>query len=553
MYQYVANLIRIAPTITVLGSLSVIQIVLLAVLSGLALSLGFLNHDYFYCAWFGLVPLLLAIEKKSLFQSYLIGLVAGFTLFVSAAYWILDFIEISKDYGVHSGYLLAGLYWFYSAHFIALAILVFKWLSKHSNLNPFILLPMVFVVFSAYFPMLFPMRLSDTQVNFDIALQGIEYLGPYALDAIIILFNVMIYRVLVYGFSASKQTLILNRSFFVSLLIIGFWFLYGQNAYSTWQAKIQTWDTLKVGLIQVNETPKLGDSIQYSGYSQAYPPEMEMTERLTRAGAELIIWPEAQTKYYLDNLNVKYAYENNLKALNNHLLFQDMQHVLSPIDGKILKQYNTAIMIDSNGKQSDTYQKMKRIPFGEYTPVLEHNITASKWVESLFGEFTSGLSQGQTHKTFNHPKVNIIPLICYETTFPEFVANAVNNTSTTRQLNNGTMLVGLSNDGWFGSSHLPYQHIMPSKLRAIENRLPLVHLANNGPSIVVTPDGNIIFTSDFQQAAGYVVDVPYSNTAQGSFYSRHPALFINLVGYLFLLIVIYSLVNLTRDRLNSTK
>lgn len=176
---------------------------------------------------------------------------------------------------------------------------------------------------------------------------------------------------------------------------------------------------------------------------------------------------------------------------------------------------------------------MKRIPFGEYTPLLETDSLASQWIESLFGEFTSGLSQGTAQKIFTHPNMNIIPLICYETTFPHFVANAVNTTLSQRIPSNGTMLVGLSNDGWFGSSHLPYQHIMPSVLRAVENRLPLVHVANNGPSIVATPDGNIIFTSDFQQAAGYIVDVPYSKTTQGSFYSRHPSLFTNTIFIVF--------------------
>jgi len=191
---------------------------------------------------------------------------------------------------------------------------------------------------------------------------------------------------------------------------------------------------------------------------------------------------------------------------------------------------------------------MKRIPFGEYTPMLEQDSTMAAWgigfFGDFFGEFNSELSQGKKHKVFRHPLVNMIPLICYETTFPEFVGQAVQQTLTQENSRKGTILVGLSNDGWFGSTHLSYQHIMPSVLRAIENRLPLVHVVNNGPSIVATPDGNIIFTSEFQQAAGYVVDVPHSDMAPGSFYSRNPALFKNTVRCLFLFLVIYSLVSL---------
>ena len=536
MIKYANHLISLIPAMWLTSYLNGIHKLLLPVLSGLLLSLSFLNHDYFYCAWFGLVPLFIAIKNTSLLTSYLIGLIAGLTLFITSTYWILDFIELSKDYGVQSGYLLAGLYWFYSAHLIALTVLLFKWLDRYSHISEFITLPVIFVVFFSCFPMLFPMRLADTQVNFPSALQGIAYVGAHGLDAIIILGNLILFRLLAASFSPSNKSSSSSRfSIILAISVIALWFLYGVNSYSLWQNNIQTWETLKVGLVQANEVPKLGGRVQYPGYSQTYPPEMDMTERLSSAGAELIIWPEAQTKYYLDNSTVQQAYQKNIQALNTHLLFQDMQHIHNPIDGKPLKQFNSAIMLNNHGQQVDTYQKMKRIPFGEYAPFIEYNLTASKWMASLFGEFTSGLSQGQQHKIFHHPKVNIIPLICYETTFSEFVAKAVDHTPKT--LTSGSILVGLSNDGWFGSTHLPYQHIMPSVLRAVENRLPLVHVANNGPSIVVTPSGEVIFTSDFQQAAGYVVDVPYSNTAQGSFYSRYPALLTDSFVILFLIIM----------------
>ncbi|MFY0639839.1 MAG: apolipoprotein N-acyltransferase [Bermanella sp.] len=542
MYKYLTQHCPTIPKATSYKSLLIIQKILLALLSGSILSLAFLNHELYYCAWFGFIPLLLAIEKTTLLQSYLIGLIAGLTLFTTAAYWIIDFIELSKNYGINSGYLLAGLFWFYSAHVIALATTFFKWFKQQSKVHEFLLFPLTFVFFASTFPLLFPMRLGDTQVNFQSALQAIEFVGVYGLDAIILLFNIVLYRVMVNVHA--YQTKGMDRSklpLFLSSSIIAAWFLYGITAYSSWQSEIATWETLKVGLVQVNERPSLGNSSYYPGYSQAYPPEMDMTERLNSAGADVIIWPEAQKKNYLDGSNIKRAYQKRMQVLNNHLIFQDMQHIHDPINGTIIEKYNSAIMINNQGQHADSYQKIKRIPFGEYTPMLEKDSIMADWVNGFFGgffdEFNSELSQGETHTVFNHPKVNIIPLICYETTFPEFVANAVNNTSTTRELNNGAMLVGLSNDGWFGSSHLPYQHIMPSALRAVENRLPLVHVANNGPSIVVTPDGNVIFTSKFQQAAGYVVDVPHSNMSQGSFYSRYPALLTDSFVILFLIIM----------------
>jgi apolipoprotein N-acyltransferase len=548
------SLSRSQPSTTEIASytsLLMIQNILLALLSGAILSLAFLNHDLYYCAWFGFIPLLMAIEKTTLLQSYLLGLIAGLTLFTTAAYWIIDFIEISKNYGVNSGYLLAGLFWFYSAHVIALAAVLFKWLRQHSRVHEFILFPLVFVFFISTYPLLFPMRLGDTQVHFHSALQAIEFVGVHGLDAIILLFNMVCYRAIVNTLSFQSNAISRTKlPFIVSSSIIAVWFLYGITAYSSWQNEIATWQILKVGLVQVNEVPSLGNSTHYPGYSQAYPPEMDMTERLNSAGADVIIWPEAQEKNYLDNSNIQRAYQKRMQTLNNHLIFQDMQHIRDPISGALKEKYNSAIMINNHGQQVDRYQKMKRIPFGEYTPILEQGSTMAAWgtgfFGDFFGEFNSELSQGDKHKAFSHPLVNMIPLICYETTFPEFVGQAVQQTLTHDNSKKGTILVGLSNDGWFGSTHLSYQHIMPSVLRAVENRLPFVHVVNNGPSIVATPDGDIVFISEFQQAAGYVVDVPHSDMAQGSFYSRNPSLFNNAVRCFFLLFFIYSLVNLYR-------
>lgn len=520
-------------------STTIILKLLLALLSGFLLSLAFLDHDYFFCAWFGFIPLLLAIEKTTLIQSYLLGLITGLTMFTTSAYWIVDFIALSKDYGVQSGFSLAALFWFYSAQSIALAILLFNGLHQHSRVHEFLLFPLILVIFSATFPMLFSIHLGDTQVNFHVALQAIEFVGVHGLDFIIILFNILIYRILVNTFSAPPKTIQYSKlPMIISTLLIGLWFIYGTVSYSYWQEKITTWDTLKVGIVQMNEIPKLGDRIQYPGYSQAYPPEMEMTERLSSAEAEIIIWPEAQSKKYLDNHTVKRAYQQSMSLLNKDLIFQDTQHIRDSISGDVIKKYNTALMINGNGQEVGSYQKMKRIPFGEYVPILEKDSYLSKRIENLFGDFSSELSKGEAHQVFKHSKINIIPLICYETTFPEFVGEAVKQTLAQRNLAVGTVLVGLSNDGWFGSTHLPYQHIMPSALRAVENRLPLIHVANNGPSIVATPDGNVIFTSEFQQSAGYVVDVPHSSAEQGSFYSRHPSLFTNAIRLLFVLILL---------------
>ena len=102
-----------------------------------------------------------------------------------------------------------------------------------------------------------------------------------------------------------------------------------------------------------------------------------------------------------------------------------------------------------------------------------------KKITEGFGSF----SRGNTQKFFSYENFSITPLICYEIIFPELIQKI--------NLNN-SLLVNISEDGWFGYSIGPYQHFSKSIFRAVESDSFVLRSANKGISAIINNKGQII-------------------------------------------------------------
>ena len=542
------------------SSLSFSLLVLLSALSGVLLSIPFLSPQHYALAWVGFIPLLIAIESVGILKSYFLGAIAGLAFSISTSYWMIDFLMLSKGYGIIVSTLFASIFWLYCAQLFALITLLFNTIKQHINVNEYLLFPLVVVSIFSLYPMIFTSHLGESQSQFLIAIQATEFIGVYGLDGIISLANIVIFRFILQYLTtptSSSRSLKTHQNKWplgVALLLLASWFYYGWSSNLAWGEKIEQWDTVRIGLVQPNEIPSLEKQVLIPGYSRAFPPEIAMTKRLASSGAEIVIWPEAKYKAYFDQPTVAEAYHSEISALNTHLIFQDIEQVQDVLSPPVKQQYNTAVMLSEQGQMIGQYQKMKRIAFGEYVPFASDIPMLKHWVEDFFGSFLNEMEKGESHQVFSSElkssvskenTLNIIPLICYETIFPRFVAEAVSDATT--KVPTADIFVALSSDGWFGSTHQPYQHVNASILRAVENRLPLVHVLNNGPSIVAMPNGKVIFQSEMNQAGGFIVDVPYGKDSRGSFFSHSPLLFIYSV-YGFMLFICLMAVLKTRRK-----
>jgi apolipoprotein N-acyltransferase len=188
-----------------------------------------------------------------------------------------------------------------------------------------------------------------------------------------------------------------------------------------------------------------------------------------------------------------------------------------------IKYYNSAYLINPDGKIQGKYDKVHLVPFGEYVPFKKWLPFLGKMVEEV-GDFWPG-EKGSTIKWGNY-KLGV--QICFEIIFPGLSRAVVNN--------NAALLVNLTNDAWYGNSCAPYQHFSMTVFRAIENRKALVRSANTGISGFIDPVGRIIAETALFSDAVLTRSVPI--IFMTTFYTRFGDLFAIacLVSVLFIVL-----------------
>jgi apolipoprotein N-acyltransferase len=509
---------------------------LAAMLGGMLLALPYNFPNGFLLAWFAFVPLLWATSGVSLRQVYSLGAVFGITFYVMAAHWIVDFILLYKGGSLAESMALALLFWIYCAQLPALMIVLFYWLSARVQLSSYVIFPVIVTVLYSSYPMLFSVQLGESQSRFISALQAIEFTGVYGLDFIIALVNILIYD----GLSKIRSSNASGdpdhssgcSSGVIVLAVLSAWLLYGRYSLSHWDELISHWSTRSVGLVQSNEIPSADYPPPVPGYSRSYPPEWPLTEKLAAAGVDFVVWPETRFKGYYRYSHIRRAFQDHASRLGVPIVFQDSEYL--HVNGR-QEMFNTAALLNEQGELENHYRKIKRVPFGEYLPIIDDWPGMKALLYPKLSDFFVDFSKGEGPAVFHVEDVILTPLICYEIMLAEFTARSVG------QAGMGKVIVALSNNSWFGDSFQPIQHVNASLLRSVENRVPMIHVTNNGPSVAVLPNGRILAQTENRNLQALQVDLPFSSKHGGSFFSRNPGWFLCLIRVLFIVLLVLAM------------
>ncbi len=161
------------------------------------------------------------------------------------------------------------------------------------------------------------------------------------------------------------------------------------------------------------------------------------------------------------------------------------------------KFYNSIGIYDRNLNRIETYDKSHLVPFGEYIPF-------SRWIPANPMVATDGFESGGGPGVLAIPlgpnkAFTVSPTICYEVIFPGHVVP--------RGARPG-LLLNVTNDGWYGDSAGPRQHLSIARFRAIEEGVPMARAANTGISAVIDPYGRYLWRSDLFAVTSSNISLP---------------------------------------------
>jgi apolipoprotein N-acyltransferase len=234
-------------------------------------------------------------------------------------------------------------------------------------------------------------------------------------------------------------------------------------------------------------------------------------------GINVFLWPETAIPYFIaDDPGRRDLIARSLPP--GATLITGAPRILRQGDG-VAGLWNSLFVLGGGGAIEATYDKMHLVPFGEYLPLrpVLGALGFDKLVEGL-ADFSPGRAR---HNIVAGNLPPFTPLICYEVIFP----GAVAGTGTPAR-----WMVNITNDGWYGNTTGPRQHLMAAKMRAIEEGLPLVRAAGTGISAVFDPLGRELAFLDFDRRG--VVDSPLPLPASPGPYAKfgNSFLFLLLLG-----------------------
>ena len=217
--------------------------------------------------------------------------------------------------------------------------------------------------------------------------------------------------------------------------------------------------------------------------------DLSISER--PASVALLLWPETTFPYRLttDEQATGQKLEHSwlallIRVVPRWLVFgavrENAQNETQATQRDAAPNYrNSLLMIDARGGLQGFYDKVRLVPLGEFIPFTNNRFAKKIKTLTSFPSF----ARGETSPLLRaDSSLTLEVQICYESIFPNLLPFVAPSSAP-------DLLFNATNDGWFGRSSGPYQHLAMARVRAVERGLPFFRAANTGISAVFDPFG----------------------------------------------------------------
>jgi apolipoprotein N-acyltransferase len=468
-----------------------------------------------WLSWFALVPLLTltraqAPSRRIYWAAYLSGLV----FFVPALQWMRV-----ADARMYATWLMLA---FYCAAYFPLGLWLIRMLDRRVGMPLCVSVPLVWVglewVRSFMLTGFAWFYLAHAQHQFTSLIQIADLGGVYAVSFLVAAVNGWLCEV-AFQIPALRdrfrwREMTLGKASQANHSALGVW-LHGATLaalivaavlYGTWRLEQDNFAPgPRIALLQTNvpQSVRNGTDAKYQMIMQntALPYFACMTEPLP----ELIVWPE--TSYLgrfidvarelpierVDRETLEDAESIRRRLVDPLTLAFPTRHLLGintlRLDGLGQEtRYSSALLVQDDGAPSHRFDKIHRVPFGEYVPFRDW-LPFMKVFAPYGPDNDYSIAPGKMMTRFPLRDFHFGALVCYEDSDAALARQYAQKTADGKPVD---FLVNLSNDGWFQGTSEHEEHLVVSLFRAIENRRALVRSVNMGISAVIDPNGRIL-------------------------------------------------------------
>lgn len=459
----------------------------ISALLGVAATLALPPHYQIWILVFSLSGLMLLLSKAvNAKQAFALGYWFGFGFFAIGLSWVANALTLDiKSFwwlipialtasGAFFGLFVAlpafGSYFFKGiwAKIIAFAVLwgISEW-------------------FRSFFFTGFPWNLLGSVLAFDHRLlQTVSIFGTYGLSILVIIAAMLPAATIK---TKKKNIFIVAVSEIILIAgIIGFGF-YRANLLDD-DEQTET----KIRVVQ----PSIPQSMKWNfgELEQNFADYIAMSQSKGFENVDAVIWGETASTFPL-TLDRAHFYQV-LPAVpdDGFLITGSIDYY--PDDNDRWLPVNAGIVMKHGKGIINTYAKSHLVPFGEYIPFRKFIPAKLRPITKVIADFKAGKGRRTIH-TDKLPPFGI--LICYEVIFPHEVTD-VNDRPQ--------WLINLTNDGWYGRSSGPYQHLVTAQLRAVEEGLTIVRAANSGISALISRSGKILASISLHKRGNLDFNLP---------------------------------------------